>query len=231
MRNLILLSLFVLGSLLSCALGDEMSATINFWDYKNAVVKDWKENKDSFHQIDFSDSNLVKKLIEIYGTSSEFATIEEKKVTPARLLIGSPENDYFGCQYFYKFYTEEAPLKSVLGTWTGSVLYAVYQSGHPVIEKFVPSLEVDTVYGLFLADAQLKTSTSPKGRILIRTDIGMSTKIILDGYSLYYPFVKEEGDVQRVHGANLEGMYMTGFDIAFSNEVPEKEDSQKGETE
>ena len=132
MKKKLILTLFAAAGIFSCELYDETAATVNFWDFKNAVVKDWKENKDSFLPVDFSDAELTAALIEKYGTKSRFATLTEKNEGADRLLIGSPDDDYFGCLYFYKNYTEEAPLKSALGTWTGSLLYVTYSADNPV---------------------------------------------------------------------------------------------------
>ena len=100
--------------LFSCELYDETAATVNFWDFKNAVVKDWKNDPDSFRSVDFSDTKLVSALVKQYGTASRFAMLSDKEKKPEQLLVGSPENDYFGCRYFYKEYKKDKTLKSVL---------------------------------------------------------------------------------------------------------------------
>lgn len=197
----------------SCELYDETAATVNFWDFKNAVVKDREENPDSFIPADFADTELTADLIGRYGTGSRFALSSEKQISPARLLLGTPENDYFGYQYYYKYYTDEKPLKSALGTWTGSVLYVVYSAVNPVL-NLISGGAVETIFCAFWAEAERENQASP-GKIVVKVDMDGGTKMILDGYSYWYPRVKEGEEIQRVNGANLEGMYMTGFDVIF----------------
>ena len=200
----------------SCALGDETAATVNFWDFKNAAVKDWKDNPASFLPVDFSDTELTADLIETYGTGSRFARLSERKAETPKLLFGDPEDDYFGNQYYYKYYTAEKPLESALGTWTGSVLYVVYSVANPIVEMVSAGSGINTIYCVFMAVAERDNKATP-GKIEIRVDMDCMTKIILAGYSYFYPRLKEGKEIQRVYAANLEGMYMTGFDVAFSN--------------
>ena len=200
----------------SCALGDETAATVNFWDFKNAAVKDWKDNPASFLPVDFSDTELTADLIETYGTGSRFARLSERKAETPKLLFGDPEDDYFGNQYYYKYYTAEKPLESALGTWTGSVLYVVYSVANPIVEMVSAGSGINTIYCVFMAVAERDNKATP-GKIEIRVDMDCMTKIILAGYSYFYPRLEEGKEIQRVYAANLEGMYMTGFDVAFSN--------------
>ena len=200
----------------SCALGDETAATVNFWDFKNAAVKDWKDNPASFLPVDFSDTELTADLIETYGTGSRFARLSERKAETPKLLFGDPEDNYFGNQYYYKYYTAEKPLESALGTWTGSVLYVVYSVANPIVEMVSAGSGIDTIYCVFMAVAERDNKATP-GKIEIRVDMDCMTKIILAGYSYFYPRLEEGKEIQRVYAANLEGMYMTGFDVAFSN--------------
>ncbi len=227
MKKKLILTLFAAAGIFSCELYDETAATVNFWDFKNAVVKDWKENKDSFLPVDFSDAELTAALIEKYGTKSRFATLTEKNEGADRLLIGSPDDDYFGCLYFYKNYTEEAPLKSALGTWTGSLLYVTYSADNPVLGMISPDSGVDSIFCAFWAEAERRNKTTP-GKIVVKIDMDCMTKIILDGYAYFYPQLKDGKEIQRVNGANLEGMYMTGFDVTFTkNAAAEGEEAQK----
>lgn len=213
--------------LFSCELYDETAATVNFWDFKNAVVKDWKNDPDSFRSVDFSDTKLVSALVKQYGTASRFAMLSDKEKKPEQLLVGSPENDYFGCRYFYKEYTKDKPLKSVLGLWIGSVLYTVYSATNPVIGLVAPGMGIDTVFCAFWAEAERENKSSP-GKIVVKIDMDGGSKIILDGYSYFYPRMKEGAEIQYVNAANLEGMYMTGFDVAFSPQAASEE--KKGES-
>lgn len=213
--------------LYSCELYDETAATVNFWDFKNAVVKDWKNDPDSFCPVDFSDTELVAALVKQYGTASRFAMLSDREKNPEQLLVGSPENDYFGCRYFYKSYTKDQPLKSALGTWTGSVLYTVYSAANPVISMVAPDAGVDTLFCTFWAEADRENQSSP-GKIVVKIDMDGGSKIILDGYSYFYPRMKEGAEIQYVNAANLEGMYMTGFDVTFSSQVSSEE--SKGES-
>lgn len=202
------------GMLFSCELYDETAATINFWDFKNAVVKDRKNDSASFRAVDFSDTELVSGLIGQFGTASRFAMLADREKKPEQLLLGSPDDDYFGYQYYYKYYTKEKPLKSALGTWTGAVLYVAYSAANPIVGLFSEGASVDTIFCAFWAEAERENKTSP-GKIVVKVDMDGGSKIILDGYSYFYPRKKEGSEVGRVNGANLEGMYMTGFDVAF----------------
>lgn len=210
------------GMLFSCELYDETAATVNFWDFKNAVVKDRNSDVGSFRSVDFSDTELVAGLVEQFGTSSRFALLSEKNTNPEQLLLGSPEDGYFGYQYYYKYYTKENPLKSALGTWTGAVLYVAYSAANPIVGLVSGGAEVDTIFCAFWAEAERENKTSP-GKIVVKVDMDGGTKIILDGYSYFYPRLKDGGEIQRVNAANLEGMYMTGFDVAFSQKETEEE--------
>ena len=75
---------------------------------------------------------------------------------------------------------------------------------------------INTIYCVFMAVAERDNKATP-GKIEIRVDMDCMTKIILAGYSYFYPRLEEGKEIQRVYAANLEGMYMTGFDVAFSN--------------
>lgn len=216
MKKLYAVVMLTVGLFFSCELYDETAATVNFWDFKNAVVKDWKKDPSSFKAVDFSDIKLVDALIEQYGTSSRFALLSEQEKEKPQLLLGKPGDDYFGYQYYYKYYTEKNPLKSALGTWTGSVLYVAYEAANPIIEMFAGGdMGIDSIFCAFWAEAERENKSSP-GKLAVRLDFDGGSTLILDGFAYFYPRMKEGSDIQRVQAANLEGMYMEGFKISFS---------------